>query len=136
MLKLNIKNKDKTYSIEISATKTLGDLKSELTKLCSWLTYILARVPVIQQELSETRDGKKVVFSDDAMPLSVAKITSETEIAFKNLGTQIRWDFVFYIEYGGPLLIFPLLYLLGHKDDYNEIQTIALVMAIIHYVKR
>lgn len=91
---------------------------------------------MIQQELSETRDGKKVVFSDDAMPLSVAKITSETEIAFKNLGTQIRWDYVFYIEYGGPLLIFPLLYLLGHKDDYNEIQTIALVMAIIHYVKR
>lgn len=136
MLKLNIKNKDKTYSIEISATKTLGDLKSELAKLCNWLTYILARVPVIQQELSETRDGKKVVFSDDAMPLSVAKITSETEIAFKNLGTQIRWDYVFYIEYGGPLLIFPLLYLLGHKDDYNEIQTIALVMAIIHYVKR
>ena len=35
MLKLNIKNKDKTYSIEISATKTLGDLKSELAKLCN-----------------------------------------------------------------------------------------------------
>ena len=44
--------------------------------------------------------------------------------------------YVFYIEYGGPLLIFPLLYLLGHKDQYNEVQTIALVMAILHYIKR
>lgn len=70
------------------------------------------------------------------MPLRIAKISDSTEIAFKNLGPQIRWDYVFYIEYAGPLIIFPLLYLLGHKDQYNEIQVIALAMAIIHYVKR
>lgn len=91
---------------------------------------------MIQQELSETKDAKKSVFSDDNMPLSLAKISISSEIALKNLGTQIRWDYVFYIEYGGPLIIFPLLFLLGHREDYNEIQYLALFMAIIHYAKR
>ena len=81
-------------------------------------------------------DGKKSVYSDDLMPLNVAKVTNTTELALKNLGTQIKWNYVFYIEYAGPLIIFPLLFLLGHKADYNEIQYLALVMAIIHYVKR
>jgi very-long-chain enoyl-CoA reductase len=53
------------------------------------------------------------------MPLSVAKITNDTELNLKNLGTQIRWDYVFYIEYAGPLLVFPLLFLLGKREDYN-----------------
>lgn len=93
-------------------------------------------MPVIQQELSETMDGKKSVYSDDLMPLKLAKVANSTELALKNLGPQIRWNSVFYIEYAGPLIIFPLLFLLGHKEDYNEIQYLALAMAIIHYVKR
>lgn len=62
---------------------------------------------------------KKNVYADDSMPLKIAKINSDTQINLKNLGPQIRWDYVFYIEYGGPLIILPLLYLLGHKIDYN-----------------
>lgn len=66
------------------------------------------------------KDGKKSVFSDDSMPLNIAKIAaSGSEISLKNLGTQIKWQSVFYIEYGGPLIIFPLLFLLGHREDYN-----------------
>ncbi len=49
------------------------------------------------------------------MPLSIAKITNETDLNLKNLGPQMKWHYVFYIEYAGPLIIFPLLFLLGHK---------------------
>lgn len=70
------------------------------------------------------------------MPLTLAKINNNTDTTLKNLGAQIRWNYVFYIEYAGPLFIFPLLFLLGHREDYNKIQYIALAMAIIHYVKR
>jgi very-long-chain enoyl-CoA reductase len=70
------------------------------------------------------------------MPLNIANVTNETQINVKNLGPQIKWDYVFYIEYGGPLIIFPLLFLLGKREQYNEIQYLALFMAIIHYVKR
>jgi len=54
----------------------------------------------------------------------------------KNLGKQIRWEHVFYIEYLGPILIMPLFYLLGKRESYTEVQTVALVMGILHYVKR
>jgi very-long-chain enoyl-CoA reductase len=70
------------------------------------------------------------------MPLHLAKITNQTDIALKNLGPQIRWSYLFYIEYAGPLLIFPLLFLLGDRQHYNEIQYIALIMGIIHFLKR
>ena len=69
----------------------------------------------MQQEISTKVEGEKKVFSDDAMPLRVANITPATELNVKNLGPQIRWNYVFYIEYAGPLIIFPLLYLLGKK---------------------
>ena len=62
---------------------------------------------------------KKSVYSDDQMPLKVAQINENTPLVVKNLGAQIRWDYVFYIEYAGPLIIFPLLYLLGNKEEYN-----------------
>jgi len=53
------------------------------------------------------------------MPLSVAQITNTSDLTLKNLGKQIKWTSVFYIEYGGPLIILPLLYLLGNREEYN-----------------
>lgn len=70
------------------------------------------------------------------MPLDVADIANANELAVKNLGKQIKWDYVFFVEYGGPMFIFPILYLLGFKEQYNEIQHIALIMAVLHYAKR
>lgn len=70
------------------------------------------------------------------MPLQLAGISPATELSVKNLGPQIKWNYVFYIEYAGPILIFPLLYLLGKRDQYNEIQCLALIMTILHYLKR
>lgn len=135
-LTLKITDKRGTHQIKIDSSKTVGDLKSQLTALSNCLFYNLAKIPVIQQQLSETVNGKKSVYSDDSMPLKIAKINSDTQVHLKNLGPQIRWDYVFYIEYGGPLIIFPLLYLLGHRSDYNEIQLLALFMGLIHFAKR
>jgi very-long-chain enoyl-CoA reductase len=70
------------------------------------------------------------------MPLTVANISSATDIALKNLGPQISWSMVFYIEYAGPLLIFPMLFLLGDRNDYELIHYLALLIAVVHYAKR
>ena len=70
------------------------------------------------------------------MPLKLSGLASGAELNVKNLGPQIKWNYVFYIEYAGPIIIFPIFYLLGNKEQYNEIQLIALVMAILHYLKR
>lgn len=100
------------------------------------LVFTSAKVPLIQQELSVIRNEKKHVFSDNSMPLKIAGITNDSQLTLKNLGKQINWRLVFYIEYAGPLIIMPLLFLLGKKEQYNEIQYIALVLSIIHYIKR
>ena len=68
------------------------------------------------------------------MPLKVAKLPSE--LSMKNLGKQIRWEMVFYIEYLGPIIILPLFYILGKRESYTEIQNAALVMGVLHYLKR
>lgn len=70
------------------------------------------------------------------MPLAKTDITESTELTVKNLGPQIKWNYVFYIEYAGPIIILPLLYLMGYKEQYNEIQFITLIMGVLHYLKR
>jgi hypothetical protein len=49
------------------------------------------------------------------MPLRFVKLPKDKVLNLKNLGTQIRWEYVFYIEYLGPILILPIFYLIGDK---------------------
>ena len=51
------------------------------------------------------------------MPLKVALIPKE--LSMKNLGKQVRWENVFFIEYLGPIIIMPLFYLLGKSENYT-----------------
>jgi very-long-chain enoyl-CoA reductase len=81
-------------------------------------------------------DGKKTTLSDDEMPLKYVKLPKDKVLNLKNLGKQIRWDYVFYVEYLGPILILPIFYLLGEKQNYTAIQCWALLMGILHYLKR
>jgi very-long-chain enoyl-CoA reductase len=75
------------------------------------------------------------VLSDNEQNLKYINIPS-TGLNLKNLGKQIRWEHVFYIEYLGPILIMPLFYLIGKKELYTDIQCVALVMGLLHYIKR
>ena len=70
------------------------------------------------------------------MPWSFVKVPSGTTVSLKNLGAQIKWNMVFYLEYLGPIIILPLLYFFGKREEYTEIQTIALILGVLHYLKR
>lgn len=69
-------------------------------------------------------------------------IGSDAVLYFKDLGPQISWRLVFFIEYFGPLIIFPMYWNLpgliygveNPKRSYT--QTIAFWLVILHYVKR
>ena len=55
----------------------------------------------------------------------------ESNIYIRDIGAQFSWKGVFYIEYLGPLILWPLVYLLyGSKLD------IASYMWIFHFIKR
>lgn len=65
-----------------------------------------------------------------------------TTLYFKDLGVQISWRLVFFIEYLGPILIFPIFYffptiIYGESaPPKNSSQRIAFALAICHYLKR
>lgn len=58
----------------------------------------------------------------------------------KDLGPQLGWRTVFILEYLGPLLVHPLWYFLAPKFwgnfEYNPTQTVAVVLATLHFIKR
>lgn len=60
----------------------------------------------------------------------------QARITVKNLGRQIRWDLVFYIEYLGPILIIPACYLLGKRQKYQLVHHAAALMGVAHFIKR
>jgi very-long-chain enoyl-CoA reductase len=71
--------------------------------------------------------------------------TASYTLVFKDLGLQIGWDTVFYIEYFGPILMHSLFYWLpqlfysqpgGGYPAKSYVQTLAYVCVVAHYVKR
>ncbi|KAF9923056.1 3-oxo-5a-steroid 4- dehydrogenase [Linnemannia zychae] len=62
-------------------------------------------------------------------------------VTFKDLGPQISWRTVFLIEYGGPLLIHPLVYCFpklfyGQSFEHSWMQTVTYWMVMLHFLKR
>jgi very-long-chain enoyl-CoA reductase len=50
-------------------------------------------------------------------------------------GRQISWRTVFVVEYLGPLIFHPILYVLLTRPP-SELQTMSLLMIMIHFLKR
>ncbi|KAF7458393.1 putative 3-oxo-5-alpha-steroid 4-dehydrogenase [Cryptosporidium felis] len=69
-------------------------------------------------------------------------IEDGTTLYFKDLGVQISWRLVFFIEYLGPIIIFPIFYFFpnlvyGEQAPPKCIsQKLAFILAICHYIKR
>jgi very-long-chain enoyl-CoA reductase len=56
-------------------------------------------------------------------------------------GPQISWRTVFIVEYAGPLLIHPLMYLArpllyGTSEPASQLQKLTLIMCVLHFAKR
>ncbi|KAK1444854.1 3-oxo-5-alpha-steroid 4-dehydrogenase like protein [Babesia gibsoni] len=69
-------------------------------------------------------------------------VKDDSSLYFKDLGVQISWRLVFFLEYLGPLIIFPLLYHLpwAFYDEVgttkSQTQVWAYSMLMFHFVKR
>lgn len=96
----------------------------------------LVRIAPDSIGLSLKQDNRKVTLGEDNMKVSEFSIRANDVVYVKNLGRQIRWDLVFYIEYLGPIIIVPAFYLLGKRQSYTWVQPVAAGMAIAHFLKR
>ncbi|TRY53187.1 Ubiquitin domain-containing Steroid reductase [Cryptosporidium tyzzeri] len=69
-------------------------------------------------------------------------IENGTTLYFKDLGVQISWRLVFFIEYLGPIIIFPIFYffptlIYGEPAPPKSIsQKLTFALALCHYIKR
>lgn len=62
------------------------------------------------------------MLSDDKIPYKLLKLEEDEVLVLKNLGSQLGWAVVFYVEYLGPMVIFAMCYLLGDKASYTSLQ--------------
>ncbi|KAF2005120.1 synaptic glyco protein SC2 [Amniculicola lignicola CBS 123094] len=68
-------------------------------------------------------------------------LRNRSSVDVKDLGPQIAWRTVFIVEYLGPLLIHPLFYfgrplIYGTSAPPSQLQTITLVLCMLHFIKR
>ncbi|KAK9487473.1 3-oxo-5-alpha-steroid 4-dehydrogenase-domain-containing protein [Lipomyces starkeyi] len=74
-------------------------------------------------------------------PLDKYDLQDNSIIYVKDLGYQIDWQTVFYVEYGGPLFIHLLFYFLqkpiyGKTFEHSATQKAVFYMVILHFLKR
>jgi len=67
--------------------------------------------------------------------------TPAVTLYFKDLGPQIGWDTVFYIEYAGPIVMTLALlmfrkFIYGKDPELTLNQKLGVFMVIVHYAKR
>ncbi|KAK1932798.1 3-oxo-5-alpha-steroid 4-dehydrogenase family protein [Babesia divergens] len=94
--------------------------------------------PQRQQWSVDSADGVKLTGNK----LSDCGVKDDSSLYFKDLGVQISWRLVFFLEYLGPVIIFPLLYhfpgiFYGEpRFTKSPTQSWAYFMLMFHFIKR
>ena len=138
-LKLNVVSRGKPergfpVEMNVPANATLAELKRDIQ-------MVQPRLTTERQRLT-TED--KVPLLEDDKTLESLNLRSGDKVYVKDLGPQIGWRTVFFVEYAGPLLIHPLVYLLaphvwasfGLSFTYSTVQQVTLVLVLLHFAKR
>ncbi|KZS91979.1 hypothetical protein SISNIDRAFT_429652 [Sistotremastrum niveocremeum HHB9708] len=122
--------------IVLSFSKPASEIKIQDVKLA---LQAKKKLHPTRQKISKDDSGKAL---EDDQSLSELKIGDDGKLYYKDLGPQIGWRTVFLIEYGGPLIIHPLIYHLSTASwawgsyEYSRLQTLVYYLVLGHFVKR
>ena len=84
----------------------------------------------------------RIKVTDDATGKTLApedKVDKDMHMTIKDLGPQVSWRTVFLCEYGGPLVIHPLIYYAWTAysgTPRSSAQLLTMLMIVLHFVKR
>lgn len=122
----------------ISDESTVDDLKARFAELKR--KYYPTRQRFTLPAKAGQRSGQAL---EAGKRLKDYGLQDGSTIVFKDLGPQIGYRTVFFWEYFGPLVIFPLFYLLPHifypgfkSAPRYPVQLLASVYWVMHYTKR
>lgn len=131
-MQLTIEYKGQNYTVNIEPTQQVRALRFAIEKE--------TKLEACRQRLWYENKDKQIVLEVDKT-LEASGVTSETVIKMKDLGKQLPFRFVYLTEYFGPLFLYIIIYFIAKlagtiKEEVSCQTTLALVMWIVHYVKR
>ncbi|KAI9804222.1 MAG: hypothetical protein M1825_001624 [Sarcosagium campestre] len=112
---------------EIKTDATLHDLYHRLAAS--------SNVSLHRLRITKGNDGSLIPNTTD-VTIDRLGLREQSVVYIKDLGPQIAWRTVFLIEYLGPILIHPLLYLTLAPSPASSLQTLTLLLVTLHFVKR
>ncbi|CDR96426.1 3-oxo-5-alpha-steroid 4-dehydrogenase family protein, putative [Babesia bigemina] len=117
--------------ISVSEDATVKDLKQLFYEKFHFY-------PQRQQWNLGSADGPRIVEGT----LKQCGVLEDSSLYFKDLGVQISWRLVFFLEYIGPLMILPVLYHFpwifygSHVAPKSNVQFWTYCMLMFHFMKR
>ncbi|KAI9474677.1 3-oxo-5a-steroid 4- dehydrogenase [Coemansia sp. RSA 989] len=116
--------------VEVDDSATVDELKSAIHKHAKKLYPDRQRL---------TTADKSVLKPGES--LSKHGIGDGSVIFLKDLGPQIGWRAVFYIEYLGPIIFHYFIYnfselIYGHAVEHSTVQRYAYILTMGHFIKR
>ena len=141
-MKVTVSTKKGDISLTVNDDGTVGDLKKALSKEI--------KKSIHRIRLKHTGDLEKTVaLTDDDASLKSASVKNGSVLTYKDLGPQIGYRTVFYIEYGGPLLFVAIMAFMRSQvfgalgfsnvkgfDDMHWVAQWAVWCWIGHFMKR
>ena len=122
-----------TSSLEYQANidTTALELKSHIFKA--------KKIPLIQQQLSVQKnpEERKIILKDtDIIHDYISLMQDNTLVVnFKNLGRQIEYQSLFYLEYLLPIITLPFFYILNYQKS-NSYYVLITILGLFHFLKR
>lgn len=131
MVKVKVLYKASSLVYDVSAETTVGQLKGLIEKE--------KKLPVIQQQLFLKKEDKekKTVLADSELLVDHQPLTGSDGIVInlKNLGRQVEYQNLFYLEYLLPLITFPICLAVFH-ERINSYYLLITALTIVHFGKR
>ncbi|KAJ2005347.1 3-oxo-5a-steroid 4- dehydrogenase [Coemansia thaxteri] len=119
------------FSIELPDGAMVDGLKDAIAQ----------EVKALHPDRQRLTFGEKKDVLESGETLSKYNIKSGDTIYVKDLGPQIGWQTVFYIEYFGPIVFHVLVYhfqslFYGQRFEHSEVQRRAYMLIMGHFIKR
>ena len=122
------------------STTTVLEFKKMFLKDCKDASIRNLGLARLRFTVSE-HQGKPLANPKEKLSTYIDTDAKAVTLYFKDLGPQIGWSTVFYVEYAGPIVIVLALlflrpFIYGSDPELNLCQKLGVFMALLHYAKR